>query len=143
MQFSEYSVISTNSSCINFKDYIEIIRLETRTFSQNLESMYDADEDIMINYVKNSEGQLVGYISYKDLEVSYDIYMFAINEQFRNKGIASQLIQLLFDKSIILEVRESNEKAIKFYEKNGFSQIQRKTKYYQNEDALVYYREVK
>lgn len=143
MQSSKYRFIRANANNIIFQDYIDIIRLETRTFSQNLESMYDADEDIKIDYVKNDEGQLLGYISYKDLDVSYDIYMFAVNEQFRNKGIATELIQHLFDKNIILEVRETNKPAIKFYEKNGFNQIQRKTKYYQTEDALVYYREVK
>lgn len=143
MQSSEYQLIRANAKNIIFQDYIEIIRLETKTFSQNLESMYDADEDIIIDYVKNDEGQLLGYISYKDLDLSYDIYMFAVNERFRNRGIATELIKLLFDKNIILEVRESNKQAIKFYEKNGFNQIQRKTRYYQTEDALVYYREVK
>ena len=38
---------------------------------------------------------------------------------------------------IMLEVRESNISAIKLYEKNGFIEINRRKKYYGNEDAII------
>ena len=39
--------------------------------------------------------------------------------------------------SIMLEVRDSNEAAIKLYEKCGFEEINRRKKYYGDEDAII------
>ena len=38
---------------------------------------------------------------------------------------------------MMLEVRESNISAIKLYEKVGFEEINRRKKYYGNEDAII------
>ena len=65
----------------------------------------------------------------------------------RGKGLANILIRDLVDRArkesslraIFLEVRPSNNAAIKLYESHGFSQISRRPRYYSNgEDALVY-----
>ena len=65
---------------------------------------------------------------------------------FRRKNIATELLKKLFDvcsqrrlQSITLEVRESNEKAIRLYEKNGFSPVGIRKNYYKNpaENAVL------
>ena len=43
----------------------------------------------------------------------------------------------------MVEVRESNKNAIKFYENLGFIEINRRKKYYLNEDAIIMERKVK
>jgi [ribosomal protein S18]-alanine N-acetyltransferase len=75
-----------------------------------------------------------------------EIYNIAVIETEQNGGLG----QLLFDhflevvrqnngKSIWLEVRESNEKAIGFYRKNGFEKVQTRNHFYENprEHALL------
>ena len=69
-----------------------------------------------------------------------------VGEQHRQLGIGTQLIQELLLRartsgatSVLLEVRESNLAARRFYEKLGFSEQGRRKGYYQNprEDALI------
>ena|SRR5438552_2807731 len=75
-----------------------------------------------------------------------EIYNIAVAENEQLKGYG----QLLFDsfsavcgernvKNIWLEVRESNETAIRFYKKNGFSRVQTRNHFYENprEHALL------
>ncbi len=75
-----------------------------------------------------------------------EIYNIAVIETAQNGGLG----QVLFDhflnvvrqnngKSIWLEVRESNEKAIGFYRKNGFEKVQTRNHFYENprEHALL------
>jgi len=68
-----------------------------------------------------------------------EIYNIAITENAQEKGFG----QLLFDAfknlcrernaaNIWLEVRESNDKALKFYEKNGFERVQTRPSFYEN-----------
>ena len=68
-----------------------------------------------------------------------EIYNIAITENAQKNGFG----QLLFDAfknlcrernaaNIWLEVRESNEKAIRFYEKNGFERVQTRPSFYEN-----------
>jgi ribosomal-protein-alanine N-acetyltransferase len=67
------------------------------------------------------------------------ILMLTVSEQYRNRNIGSALLtqfikKILIEnvKSIELEVRTDNKKAIKFYQKHGFKIIQKIAKFYQN-----------
>lgn len=75
-----------------------------------------------------------------------EIYNLAVIEQNQRKGLGQRLFDEFVAKcrgkgivSIWLEVRESNLKAIKFYEKNGFKRVQTRPTFYSNprENALV------
>lgn len=68
-----------------------------------------------------------------------EIYNIAVNEPMQGRGLG----QLLFDaflavcserevENIWLEVRESNEKALRFYARNGFAKIQTRRHFYHN-----------
>ena len=70
----------------------------------------------------------------------------AVHPDFRRKGIAEQLVNALVDAlkeieshCLTLEVRASNDPAIKLYDKLGFSKIGRRPNYYRHpkEDALI------
>lgn len=111
-------------------------------------------DDSIFKIAQNTDGKIIGFALVRLLIgnslTSFDsseILNIAVRESFRQKGIG----QMIFDevlqelkrinvKEIWLEVRESNAKAIAFYQKNGFEfQFERKN-YYQNpsENALVF-----
>lgn len=73
------------------------------------------------------------------------ILTIAVRPEFRGQGIGRWLLLYLIDEarregcgSIVLEVRPSNEAALRLYEKLGFVLIGRRKRYYPDkEDALV------
>ena len=87
-------------------------------------------------------GFVVGrFVPGGEIEIVTDaeIYNIAVSETEQGKGFG----QLLFDEfatacrerktaNIWLEVRESNTKAIAFYENNGFERIQTRPSFYEN-----------
>ena len=70
------------------------------------------------------------------------------DEVYRNRGFASRLINLMFEKctslnNITLEVDINNNKAISLYHKLGFYDISIRKKYYLNgNDALLMLKEM-
>lgn len=85
-------------------------------------------------------GKIVGFIEYLKNYETIDIINIAVLDEFRRDGIGSKFIDYLIENNdiehIMLEVRKSNEIAIKFYEKNGFKVLREIKGYYGNEDAL-------
>ena len=59
----------------------------------------------------------------------YIYYCLYIEEKYRNKGIGSKVIKDLKEKIERIKVRKENNKAISFYEKNGFNQKEIKEDY--------------
>ena len=78
------------------------------------------------------------------------ILMLSVTENFRRQGIGSKLlteylqkIQNKKIKTVELEVRTDNKKAIKFYEKCGFKIKRKLAQFYQNgEDAYTMVKEL-
>ena len=75
-----------------------------------------------------------------------EIYNIAVTEKEQRKGLGQFLFDAFIAKclkkkatNVWLEVRESNEKAIAFYEKNGFTAVQTRPSFYENprEHALL------
>ncbi len=117
-------------------EYFEvIIENEIEIFEQDLTSIYQADNEIFANII-TIDNQLAGFVTYKDLGDSYDIYMLAVLEPFRRQKLAGKLIAPLFEKDVILEVRESNKVAIEFYFKHDFEIARKIKRYYLTEDGL-------
>ena len=68
---------------------------------------------------------------------------------FRRKGLGELLLKRYFDKlkadgekTIFLEVRESNKAAISLYDKLGFVKISKRKKYYGEETAVIMRKEL-
>ena len=75
----------------------------------------------------------------------------AVTPQYRRQGVAQALVEALVahlkereNISLTLEVRVSNDPAIRLYTKMGFQQVGRRPRYYHNprEDALILRKEL-
>lgn len=129
---------------INDVDYIEqIFNLEKDIFKnsafskESTENLVKADNSFIYAYLIDEK--IYGYLIVLDSIDVYEILAIATVEEYRNKGIAQELLDKIKTKDIFLEVRESNEKAINFYKKNNFKQISIRKGYYSDptEDAII------
>lgn len=129
---------------INDVDYIEqIFNLEKDIFKNSAFSKESTEnlvkEDNSFIYAYLIDGKVCGYLMVLDSIDVYEILAIATIEEYRNKGIAQELLDKIKTKDIFLEVRESNKKAINFYKKNNFKQISIRKGYYSDptEDAII------
>ena len=129
---------------INDVDYIEqIFNLERDIFKnsafskESTENLVKADNSFIYAYLIDEK--VCGYLMVLDSIDVYEILAIATVEEYRNKGIAQELLDKIKTKDIFLEVRKSNEKAINFYKKNNFKQISIRKGYYSDptEDAVI------
>ena len=90
---------------------------------------------------------LLGYIGANNICNEVYITNVAVNSKYRGKGYGKTLVNHLIKQSeteraffITLEVRKTNENAIKLYEKCGFKLIGERKNFYSKptEDALIY-----
>jgi [ribosomal protein S18]-alanine N-acetyltransferase len=90
--------------------------------------------------------ELRGYLNFWFILDEAEIHRIAVQEQYRRSGIAGRLLHEMFKilqdmgiLSVHLEVRQSNNDAIKLYDKFGFMVKGRRKGYYQEtgEDALI------
>lgn len=116
-------------------------------------------KDSIFKIVRNADEKIIGFALVRllignsnDSNISFDsseILNIAVRTLFQDKGIG----QMIFDEilyalkeknieEIWLEVRESNDKAIIFYQKNNFERQSERKNYYSNptENALVFRR---
>ncbi len=100
--------------------------------------------------IKNETHQEVGFIVWRIVQQSADLDKIAINPAEQKKGYATQLLKHMFRQvrlqsitEIFLEVRQSNQVAIKLYERIGFKQQGVRKDYYpivnstSKEDAVL------
>lgn len=92
----------------------------------------------------NEKQEVIAYVGVIDTQTDYNIMGIAVQEEYQNKGIGTQLINYLknFGKeknvqTISLEVDEKNLVAINFYKKMGFVVTNIRKKYYKNNDAFI------
>ena len=125
-------------------DYIEqIFNLEKEIFTSSafnrtyLDTLIKGDNSFI--YVYLLENKVLGYLMVLDSIDVYEILAIATIEEYRNKGIAQELLDKIKIKDIFLEVRESNQVAINFYKKNKFKEISVRKNYYSepNENAII------
>ncbi|RDU74258.1 N-acetyltransferase [Helicobacter anseris] len=98
---------------------------------------YHIKKGNILIYLSNQK--IAGYILTINYKHSIRIYSLAIRQEFLKMGIATKLCQKVIQtsaKKVYLEVRKSNQIAIKLYEKLGFKIIKELPLYYQNEDGL-------
>lgn len=89
---------------------------------------------------------VIGYIGSQSVLGEADMMNLAVSQKARGRGIGSKLVLALIEclrqngvYRLTLEVRVSNEPAIKLYEKIGFQIIGRRPNYYYHpkEDAFI------
>jgi len=125
-------------------DYIEqIFNLEKKIFKNSafsidyLKTLIKNDNSFI--YIYLIDNQVCGYLMVLDSIDVYEILALATVEEYRNKGIAQELLAKIRIKNIFLEVRESNQTAINFYKKNKFKEISIRKNYYSKptENAII------
>jgi [ribosomal protein S18]-alanine N-acetyltransferase len=95
------------------------------------------------------DGKLVGYVVCSRYADVWHVMNIAVDPPLQRRGIASSLLEALLeragaDQEYTLEVRPTNEPAIKLYERFGFRHAGRRPRYYHDtgEDALIMWREL-
>lgn len=144
-----------NIRLLEQRDIQRIVQLEKAYLKETLGEELLQEEQKRMNrkgdgvcfYVVEYNQKVVGYIGRYYFLYEAEILNFVIDEPYQRQGLG----QLLWDsmitdlkdvKKITLEVRSSNEKAIRFYQKNGFVCVGKRVAYYQNqEDALLLLKE--
>ena len=133
---------------INVIEQVQMIFCDV--FKQKNELM-----NTMINnpYVKlctySVDKNIVAFIMYQDIYDRYELDNIYVLESFRNRGIASLLLEYMITEgieknisNITLEVREDNINAIKLYKKYGFVEKAIRENYYKNCDGILMEKEM-
>lgn len=131
-------------------DIQQIAKLEKQCFSEPW-SENSLKEELTNKtarfYVLLSGEKLLGYIGANNICGEVYITNVAVDEEFRSKGYGRKLVDHLVKRAeeetalfVTLEVRESNEKAIRLYEKCGFKRAGERKNFYSKptENALIY-----
>jgi ribosomal-protein-alanine N-acetyltransferase len=89
-------------------------------------------------------GQVAGFISGRRIAVEGEILNLAVKPEFRRQGIGHALVRVILGRfhrdgvrQVFLEVRESNDAAISFYQRLGFHRIGRREAYYSDPPAAA------
>ena len=126
------------------RDLSEVVAIENLSFNApKPESVFIEDEHKYL--VARDDGEIVGYIGIEEISGEKHIINMAVRPESRRKGVGKRLIERVLNKKDVffLEVRVSNEPAVKLYEKFGFINVGLRKKYYQDngEDAIIMRRE--
>lgn len=95
--------------------------------------------------VAETDGMIVGYMGFYRVADEGNITNIAVLPDYRRRGIARALLSTFIELAekeelafLTLEVRKSNEAAIRLYESFGFERVGVRPRYYDNaEDAVL------
>lgn len=89
-----------------------------------------------ITYLLYSNKTLISFLVAHNLVDSINVLLIATHKNFKNRGFASKLLNLLIKENknlkIWLEVKENNLPAINLYKKLGFKQVHKRENYYKD-----------
>lgn len=119
--------------------------IEYKVFNKNIQ-IFEENYFHIGAYLNNN---LVGTIKCHQIFENIDILDVNVKEDYRRKGIGSELLESLIFycnynkvKTITLEVSIKNEYALTLYNKKGFNKIRTIKNYYKSEDAFMMQKEV-
>ena len=133
-------------------DFEEVLELENECFKEpysRKDLLYEFEENpINKIIVAENDGRVIGFIDYMITFNSATIMQIAVKKEYRNVGIATELLKEMeksFPKeideiveTITLEVRVSNQPAVKLYTKNGYQIVVVKRGYYKDGENAIY-----
>jgi ribosomal-protein-alanine N-acetyltransferase len=114
----------------------------------------EIDNPLSLFYVAKEDEKVIGFTMCWFVMDECHIGNLAVHPDYRNKGVGTALLNKILEsfeehetKNVLLEVRTSNENAIKLYKKLGFTEVCVRPHYYKNpdgtyEDALNMNKEV-
>ena len=122
------------------------IELEVNPSPWKYETFLSSFEVGHMGLICKNDNRMIGFIIFSPISPEAHILSISVRNEMQSKGIGTLLLKSMLDqckvmnyKKIFLEVRVSNEKAINFYEKFGFSKDAIRNNYYtdNSEDALL------
>ena len=133
-------------------DFEEVLKLENECFKEPYsreDLLYEFEENPVNKIIiAEHDGRVIGFIDYLITFNSATIMQVAVTKEFRNLGIGTRLLEEMensFPKeiddvveSITLEVRVSNQTAVKMYTKNGYKIVVVKSHYYKDGENAIY-----
>ena len=144
-----------NNVCLydlSSSDVDQVLEIEN-SYNLNIHSkdsvLKELNNDNFKYFVAKIDNKVIGFIAFSHT-LDIEIEAIAIDIAYTNNGIATLLLNKCFEfaklnniKDIFLEVRESNDKAINLYVKNGFYKTNSRERYYDNlEDAIIFKKEI-
>jgi [ribosomal protein S18]-alanine N-acetyltransferase len=137
------------------RDVDDIIRIESTSFTRPwTREMYLSElehRDVSFFYIaRDALGEAIGFCSWWKVLDEVHINNLAVLPERRRAGVASALLERVLVEGrargahrATLEVRRSNDAALRLYEKFGFRVTAVRRRYYTHpeEDALVLWRE--
>ncbi len=141
---------------LNEGHVLQVAKIEQECFSNpwsefSIRNEIDATHSVFIVALDEMD-KVCGYGSMHTAYEQCYINNIAVKSECRQKGIATKLLEILVDiareidgEFVSLEVRKSNENAIKLYEKMSFKAQGLRKNYYEkpSEDAVIMTREIK
>ena len=145
---------------MELKDLKQVMEIENLCFKhpyKEKDLIYEISENPVSNvwvmeYTAKALGikSIVGFVDYWVTFDSGTICQIAVHPDIQRSGIGSMMLKEVIKdayakrvRTLTLEVRKGNERAIKFYEKFGFKISHSKPAYYSDgEDALYMIKEV-
>ena len=111
----------------------------------------ELDNPLSLWLIAEVDGVVAGYVGSQTVLNSADMMNLAVSPSFRRQGIGERLVNCLTEalkekgvKTLLLEVRISNEPAKELYQKLGFEMVGKRPRYYEKprEDALILRKEL-
>ena len=136
---------------LTYADLPQVIAIERRAFPTPWSlAMFvlELSKASGISLAATRDERLVGYLVCSRYDTVWHVMNVAVDDRLRRQGIASALLERLFELAdrpstqYTLEVRTSNDAAIRLYEGFGFRAAGRRRAYYHDnsEDALIMWR---
>jgi ribosomal-protein-alanine N-acetyltransferase len=134
---------------MSLEDLDSVLILENQLFScpWSYESYcFELKDNPFGHYVVLDEQGIKGYMGLWLNEDALQLTTIGVDPQVQNQGLATAMIHYMLEFAsknqvsvITLEVRVSNEKAIRLYEKVGFKKVAMRKQYYSHpdEDAIL------
>ena len=132
----------------------QIAALEKKCFSDpwNEASVSsELENPLSLWLVAEEDGAVVGYVGSQTCADETDMMNLAVAPEYRRKGVGRALVLALCTElrkigstALTLEVRVSNENAVRLYASLGFTQVGRRPNYYfhPKEDARILRKEL-
>lgn len=130
----------------NVEDLLLVEQDDDKEILKKKDLEYELNENPVSKILVIKENnQILGYLDYWITFDSSTIFKIIIKKEFRSKGYASILLNTCIEDLkknevlyLTLEVRKSNENAIKLYKKFNFKEITIKEKYYNDGEDAIY-----
>lgn len=142
--------VDINIRSMRIEDLNQVMKIEKSVFAYPwpreafLTYLFSSQPNVYI--VAEKQEILLGYAAAHKKDSRFHLVNMAVKNSWQRSGIGSKLLDKIFQlgreeslSEVFLEVRESNQAAISFYEKHNFTREALRRNYYtnNNENAII------